>query len=167
MTYADVPQPPSAAPRMALGQAELDFLRFAGPNGAAFLRAFLRPDAFAGGICWPGFFFPIAWLLYRRLYVYAGAAVLLPALASGAGLPQAATWAAPFAVTAMGAMGRTLYAGSARRSIADIRARCADAQAFEAGLARFGGVSVTGAVLGAVLTLGVALQFQVAPGPGH
>ncbi len=167
MTYGDVPHPPIDAPPMALGERELDFLRFSGPNGAAFLRAFLRPGAFAGGICWPGLFFPIAWFLYRRLYVYAGAAVLLPALASGAGLPRAVTWAVPVAVTAMGAMGRRLYADAARRSIADIRARSADAPAFEAGLRAFGGVSMAGAVLGAVLTLGVALQFQVLSGPGH
>jgi hypothetical protein len=124
-----------------------DMAIFAGRDAAGILAVY---DAQAAGrawpLCWPGLLFPLAWFLYRKMYLWAALVSAGPLLLAYAPMLSWASWSA----AAIGAAGMRLYIDFARRTIRGIRAQAADAAEAEALLARAGGVSRIGAVVGVV-----------------
>ena len=104
----------------------------------------------AFSVCWPGLVFPQAWFLYRKMYGWAAFACVTPLLVTsihGIG----GYWKILAYSPALAAIsGRRLYVGAARRTIARIRAAEPDAAAAEEVIRRAGGVSIAGAVIGAL-----------------
>jgi hypothetical protein len=114
-------------------------------RGAGKLMA--RYDATRRGawpFCWPGLIAPQAWFLYRKMYLWAAlvsAGPLLFAYVPGLGYLD---WGASL----FGAMGLKFYFSGAEAAIARIRASAAGEEEARALIARAGGVSWTGAVVG-------------------
>ncbi|HKW53045.1 MAG TPA: DUF2628 domain-containing protein [Stellaceae bacterium] len=68
------------------GQVRADLTAFFGPQGGEYLRVYdkMRRDSkiWVWSWSWPGFFAPIAWMFYRRLYLYGAICVLIPVVAT-------------------------------------------------------------------------------------
>jgi len=147
--------PPPVDEALALAAArEADLRLFAGANADVFVKlsnALATKSAGGKTICWPGFLFPAAWFLYRKMYGYAAITVLLPVLASLVHVPGEITRWIGFGFAFLGAFGKRLYLARARRMIAEIRAAATDEANARETIARAGGVSVAGAVIGALL----------------
>jgi hypothetical protein len=138
-----------ALARAALAEADLRL--FAGANANAFVRMANARDTGSLGvaaICWPGFFFPVAWFLYRKMYGCAAITVLAPVLVHVPG--EIAPWIG-FSFAFLGAFGHWLYLAKARKTIAEIRAVAPDEASAREAIARAGGVSIGGAFIGALL----------------
>ena len=140
-----------SAARSAVGEADLRLCL--GPNAAPYvaywdrLRAAGRP--WLPSWNWWGLLFPVPWLFYRKLWAVGAALILLPMLldavlgyGSKAGMALAAL---------IGAGGIPLVAERAARKVRAVEAlRLVSQQSIER-LRRSGGVSLPGAVLGALL----------------
>jgi hypothetical protein len=100
--------------------------------------------------CWPGFFFPQAWFLYRKMYGWAAFVCVAPILAFNLVGPGGARWVG-YAMAFVGLAGRRLYVASARGTIARIRAAHRDDAEARDLLRRAGGVSVSGALVGGLI----------------
>ena len=104
----------------------------------------------AFSVCWPGLVFPQAWFLYRKMYGWAAFACVTPLLVTSihafGGYGNVLAYAPALAAIS----GRRLYVGGARRTIARIRAAEPDEAAAEDVIRRAGGVSIAGAVIGAL-----------------
>jgi hypothetical protein len=96
-------------------------------------------------LCWPGLLFPQAWFLYRKMYLWAALVSAGPLLLGY--IPKLAflEWGASL----IGALGLRFYFAEAEATIARIRAAAADEDEARALIARAGGVSWTGACVGA------------------
>lgn len=134
-------------------QGGRDLRAFVGPNGDAFLN---WGTSRWKNRCWAGFFLPIPWFLYRKMYGCAALVVLLPTA-----IAMVTHWtpllrATGFGIMTLGLQGRTLYRAHARRTIAVIRSIATDEAEAQTLIARAGGVSVPGAVIGAVITVAIA-----------
>jgi hypothetical protein len=146
---------PIAEPVSAEPEAISDFQRFVGPN----LRKFEVPAGGSRGrrwralSCWPGFFFPQAWFLYRKLYGWAALCCLLPIVATALNLGVFGRLLVA-STSAMGLVGRGIYIAAARRTIARIRAASRDEDDAQQTIQRAGGVSIAGAVVGGLIVLG-------------
>lgn len=167
----DADAPPDAAPAIdaapldeaaaSAARREADFRLFAGPNADIFMRtshALEKGDHGRNAICWPGFLFPAAWFLYRKMYAYAAITILLPVVSGLFGVPGEVTRWLGFGFAFLGAFGRRLYVAKARRMIAEIRADAPDETWARETIARAGGTSRAGAVFG-VLLIGAFLAF--------
>ena len=122
-----------------------DLELFFGRNRERLARLHAASRAGRLPFCWPGFLFPQAWFLYRKMYGWAALAaagplviVYLPHLGLLAWLP-----ALP------GLFGLKLYFAAAERTVSELRAQAPEAEA-RALIARAGGVSRTGAAFGLV-----------------
>ncbi|WP_158814958.1 DUF2628 domain-containing protein [Methylocapsa sp. S129] len=150
---ANAPAPVDEALSRATAR-EADLRLFAGANADVFVKmSKARETGSAGGnaVCWPGFLFPAAWFLYRKMYGYAAITILLPVLASLVHVPGEITRWIGFGFAFLGAFGNRLYLARARKMIAEIRAAATDEANARETIARAGGVSVAGAVIGALL----------------
>ncbi|MDE3175343.1 MAG: hypothetical protein KGM15_04440 [Pseudomonadota bacterium] len=125
--------------------ARADMALFAARNQARILRAY---DAWIGGrggsFCWPGLLAPQAWFLYRKMYLWAALVSAGPLLL--AYVPKLAFLNG--GTSLIGAFGLRLYLNEAAATIARIRAGAADEEAARRQIARAGGVSRVGAVIG-------------------
>lgn len=102
------------------------------------------------GWCWPAFFVPLPWLLYRKMWGAAAAIVLLPILIY-------------YFVPAVGGLGgfgssiviamlaKSFYVQSAAGKIRRITSENADPAVVRDKVGRAGGVSVAGAVIGGTI----------------
>lgn len=129
-----------------------DFALFFGRTGERLAREHAQGQ---WTFCWPGFLFPQAWFLYRKMYgwaalVTAGPFVLerLPGLGGLA-------WGGSI----LGALGLKLYFRSAGRIVAAIRADSADEAEARERIARAGGVSRFGAWVGALFTFAAVISM--------
>jgi hypothetical protein len=139
-------------------QQRSDLALFVGPNVEKFVSFFGSAGRrrISRWACWPGFFFPVAWFMYRKMYGWAALACALPILAGVmnfgpfrpalAGLP-----------TLVGVLGRRVYLAGARRTIARVRASLSGRpeEELRETLAHAGGVSIPGAIIGGAIVLGV------------
>ncbi len=100
--------------------------------------------------CWPGFLFPQAWFLYRKMYFWAGLAAAGPLLASQL-FPYAVLAALP--ISSLGLFGRALYVRDSVGVLARIRAIARDDAEADDMIARAGGVSPLGAAIGALFAV--------------
>jgi hypothetical protein len=147
------PPPVDEAALRAL-QRQADLRLFVGANAENFVRI---ADAVAtrspgrNAICWPGFLFPAAWFLYRKMYGYAAITVLAPVLSTLLHAPYGVKHWIAFGFLLLGGFGKRLYLAKARRMIAEIRAEAPDEQSARETIARAGGVSRAGAVFGVPL----------------
>jgi hypothetical protein len=140
---------PSSADEL-LGRNDLAV--FVGPNAGKFVSV----SGSAGGrsrvACWPGFFFPVAWFMYRKMYGWAALACVLPIFAGvmNFGPFKPVVIGLP---TVAGLLGRRVYVAGARRTIVRIRAPLSDRAEDELreALERAGGVSVPGAIVGGAI----------------
>ena len=155
----DSPEPIAAsapvdeAALRALAQ-QADLRLFVGANADIFVKVAYAVATRGPGrnaICWPGFLFPAAWFLYRKMYGYAAVTVMTPVLCSLLHVPfQVTQWIA-FGFSLLGGFGKHIYLDRARRMIAEIRAGAPDEESARETIRRAGGVSQAGAVFGALL----------------
>jgi hypothetical protein len=128
-------------------QDQSDLILFCGPGSERFLRK--RGLA----ICWPGFFLPLGWLLYRKMYPHSALVVLAPVLLGLFHAPTGVLRLLGLLVSAFGACGQALYLSRARRMVAEIRRDAPDDAVARETIERAGGTSVAGAVVGVLVTL--------------
>jgi hypothetical protein len=149
----DAPAPVDQATARALGR-EADLRLFVGENAELFVRLSDMVETRSHGrnaICWPGFLFPAAWFLYRKMYGYAAITVLAPVIFSLIHVPYDVIQWIAFGFSILGAFGKRLYLARARKMIAEIRAAAPDEESARETIARAGGASRAGAVFGALL----------------
>jgi hypothetical protein len=140
-----------------------DLRLFFGPNAEVFLSAIERRKAgrWFVGPCWPGFFFPAAWFLYRKFYGWAALCCIVPILATTLNFGEFGR-ALLVAPGLLGLQGRRLYVATAGTTIARIRASSQNEEEARETIRRAGGVSIAGAVLGGLLaSIAIALAFIV------
>jgi hypothetical protein len=104
-----------------------------------------------------GFFFPIVWFLYKKMYLQASIIVLFPILLSLLQMPNAILRGMGLLVSLFGAFGPRLHTAKGRRTIAEIRAAVPDDATARLTIGQAGGVSVAGAVLGVLVTISVLM----------
>ena len=143
------PLPPIVSP----ARAEADMQVFLGDNAEPFLTVWRRrreegAEGFA--MTWPAFFFCMPWLLYRKLWIWGGLAVLAPILAAPFVNPVL-----PAAAIGLFAMvrGKALVCARGERVIARVRARDLPEPETEAAIAAAGGVSLPGLWFGITILL--------------
>jgi hypothetical protein len=96
-------------------------------------------------LCWPGLLFPQAWFLYRKMYLWAALVSAGPLLLGYVPQLTFLEWG----TSLVGALGLRLYFSQAEATIARIRAEAADEDEARALIEKAGGVSRTGACVGA------------------
>jgi len=142
-----------AKARPPVGEADLRL--YLGPNADSYVhyrdraRAGSRP--FLWHWNWWGFLFPVPWLFYRKLWAVGVALVLLPVLLDalyGFGTQMGIALAALIA-----AWGKPLVIERAERKVRQLDGLGLVSQHSIEWLRRAGGVSLPGALLGALLTL--------------
>jgi hypothetical protein len=142
-----------------------DIEAFVGPNTEKFLPLFgLQIGRRRPHLCWPGFFVPLAWFMYRKMYGWAALTCALPIFATALdfGVLRPLMIGAP---TFLGLAGRHIYVAQARQTIARIRAagRFRSEEEMRQTLTSAGGVSTAGAMVGgAIVFCGFATAFVVA-----
>jgi Protein of unknown function (DUF2628) len=160
----DAPAPVDQAAARALGR-EADLRLFVGENAELFVRLSDMVETRSHGrnaICWPGFLFPAAWFLYRKMYGYAAITVVAPVLSTLLHAPYGVKYWIAFGFCLLGGFGKRLYLAKARRMIAEIRAEAPDEESVCETIARAGGVSRAGAVFGVpVVAAFVSFAFLV------
>jgi Protein of unknown function (DUF2628) len=104
-----------------------------------------------------GFFFPVVWFLYKKMYLQASAVVLVPIVLSLMHAPSIIVRGSGLVVSLLGAVGPRLHTVKARRIIAEIRAAAPDDATARLTIGQAGGVSTAGAVLGAFVTISVLM----------
>lgn len=104
--------------------------------------------------CWPAFLFTVPWLLYRKLWGVAAVLILVPMLGTyllGSPVPSIA---ASLTIQLLFVLfGKSMYIQDAIKRIDRITREESDPVRARERIRRTGGVSVAGAVLGAVITL--------------
>jgi hypothetical protein len=143
-----------------------DLAAFIGANAETFMPSYdLDGRTRWRGLCWPGFFFPVAWFMYRKMYGWAALACALPIIGGALKLGPLASILTG-ASSLVGLAGRTVYVAGAQRTIARMRASAGDqpAEDFRRSLTEAGGVSTAGAWVGGLITVlatgtGFALGF--------
>jgi hypothetical protein len=139
------------------GAAREDLAVFFQRNGERLAR--LYEARARAPFCWPGLLFPQAWFLYRKMYLWAAlvsAGPLLLAYAPKIGFLEWGT-------SLIGALGLRLYFAQAEATIARIRAAAADEEEARALIAKAGGVSWTGAGVGAAFVFAAFALTLKAP----
>ena len=164
MHVRDVPagMPPSHQP----DSMEWDDLsRFIGKNAEAFRSIAGEKSARRTSIaanCWPAFFVPGAWFLYRKMYGLAAIATLSPmVLYLILPSPVVLRWLG-FFIGLVGLQGKRLYLRHAQQLINSVNSYARDEDERRDLISRAGGVSVAGAWIGAIITLTLtAMPFFV------
>jgi hypothetical protein len=141
-----------------------DLRVFIGPNAERYLRAYDLKQTRRRGLA--GFsvaaaFIPLAWLMYRKMYVAAGI-LLLGSLIIGLVIPDIGPGIGIAGV--FGVLGKTLYLSHAESRLRKIGARHLPPAEHVALLQRAGGVSWIGAVIGAIIMAGGVLAVIAAHG---
>jgi hypothetical protein len=144
-------------------EARADLRLFFGPNADTFLAAIDRRKAgrWSAGPCWPGFFFPPAWFLYRKLYGWAAVCCMAPILTTALNIGK---FDRVFlvAVSLLGLSGQRLYVAAAGATIARIRASSQSEDEARETIRHAGGVSTAGAVVGGLLaSISIVVAFIV------
>ena len=130
-----------------------DLKLFIGKNTEPYLALFDRQHEKRRGIsfCWPAFFVPVAWFMYRRMHLYIAiflaVVVVVVTLVPFTGSGGAGGFAAGFAMA-----GKPLYLAFARRKINKINKRATDEAQRLRLIEKAGGTSVVGAVVGSLIT---------------
>lgn len=162
---AEWPEAPSAVDHQR--ERELIGL-FAGPKAELYQATYDKMRAkspefrkLAIGWCWPAFFFTLPWLLYRKQWVYAAVILFLPAVLT---FLFAVPNESGLAFTTMVAiMGKSFYVHDARRTIRRILDEEGHTEQARQRIARAGGTSTAGAVVGTAIFV-IALAAQIAAG---
>lgn len=148
-----------------------DFTTFIGPNADKFAPLFAPGGTrrrWRRAPFWPGFFFPLAWFMYRKMYGWAAFACALPIFVGlvNLGAFQRVLMSAP---TLAGLAGRSLYAVQARRTIARIRAGNPGRPEEEVRqlIASAGGVSNAGAIVGGAIMFCASVIALIAVFKAH
>ena len=121
-----------------------DLALYFGHNAPRLLRLMAASRAGALPFCWPGFLFPQAWFLYRKMYGWAALASAGPLVVVFVPHLSLLTWLPALP----GLFGLKLYFAAAERTTRALRASAPEAA--EALIARAGGVSRVGAGVGLV-----------------
>jgi len=141
-----------------------DLRDFIGPNAERYLRAYDLRQArrrFLGGFSLAAAFIPLAWLMYRKMYIAAGI-LLLGSLIIGLVMPDIGPGVG--IAGAFGVLGKTLYLSHAESRLRKIGARHLPLAEHIALLKRAGGVSWVGGAIGAVIMAGCVLAAIAAHG---
>jgi len=157
------------APADPESQRRADLGLFVSANLEKFYALFgLRDGRRRRLVCWPGFFFPPAWFMYRKMYGWAALACALPIFAGvlDFGVFQRVLIGAP---SFIGLAGRRIYVAEARKTIARVRAagQGRPEEEVRQTLARAGGVSTAGAVVGGAIVFCAAVAGFVAGYKAH
>ncbi len=135
-----------------------DFESFAGKNAGQFRGAWAST---VGAFCWLGFFAPVIWFLYRKMYGIATAILFFPI---GLALLFPAMHVSQYlgiVISCIGGIfGRRLYIVQARGIIAELRGFAEPDEDIRDQIAAAGGVSFGAGIIGSVLsTLLVAVMI--------
>lgn len=134
-----------------------DLAAFFGPHADAYLGVYdkmqRRAKAWVASWSWPGFFAPIVWLFYRKLYLYGALCLALPIVLALVFDPSAGAGVA--IVIALSAKAWYVSAGLRRIAEAD-RLELEDAERREF-LRRVGGVSPSAGWIVGILHIAIAL----------
>jgi hypothetical protein len=137
-----------------------DVALYAGRNRARLMRQYDATRRGAWPFCWPGLIAPQAWFLYRKMYLWAALVSAGPLLFAYVPGLSYLDWGASL----IGALGLRFYFSGAEAAISRIRAGAADEEEARALIARAGGVSWTGAVIGILFAFS-AFVFSLTAGP--
>lgn len=130
-----------------------DLELFIGKNAGPYLALFDRQQEKRRGIafCWPAFFVPVAWFMYRRMHLYIAVVLaivtVIVTMVPFKGSGGAGAFAVAFAMS-----GKPLYLAFAQRKINKINKRATDEAQRLRLIEKAGGTSVTGAVIGSLIT---------------
>ena len=152
-----IPPAPAVFPSSADPVPSQVFALFVGPNADVYYATYARmlaKDPGAGklifGWCWPFFFVPIPWLLYRKQWAVAAALILIPmVLAYLFPSGSSVSWTTVLILGAIWA--KCLYVHNAIGKIRAIAAAETDPARRDEKIRQAGGVSVAGAVIGAIV----------------
>lgn len=146
-----------------------DLKLFVGRNSEPFLALYDQQQGgrqrFLSMLCWPAFFVPIAWYMYRRMHLYA-CLIIVIGIALGVfieklGSGGTAGFSMVFAATA-----KPIYLAFARRRIEKAGGQATDEVDRLKRIAKAGGISVIGAVIGTALTaLPIVIIVIAGPNP--
>jgi hypothetical protein len=144
---------------------ETYFRTFVGPNSDVYLRTLEKMRAKDPALrkhlltwCWPAFFVTVPWLLYRKLYGYGVGLLVIPVLIQLV-FPSIG-FAGVSVVVAM--LAKPLYVRHVLGRIAKLRSRASSDEEARALAKKAGGVSIAGAIIGAVLMIGlIAIDLAV------
>jgi hypothetical protein len=132
---------------------------YLGPNQDKFLETYERVvssgSPFAPSFVWPAFLLPVAWMLYRKLWVPAVLFMFLPMMIV---YVTGVKFSALAITAALAVVAKPMYVLLARAQIKRIAAREPDPERLRAKVAAAGGVSIPGMIIGILITgLGLAL----------
>lgn len=141
------------------GRVRADLAAFFGPHADAYLRVYdkMRESSknWVVSWSWPGFFAPIVWLFYRKLYLYGALCLFIPvAIALFFDLSAGSAIAVVIAVSA-----KTWYVSAGLGRLAEADQLELHGEERSDFLRRTGGVSPTAGWLLGLLHVAIALLF--------
>ncbi len=122
-----------------------DLQQFVGPNWRKFEAAFSR-SATGFTWCWPAFFFPLPWFLYRKMYMETGLLILISALIEFLSIGA-------FFYLATGLIAKPIYFHRAKRKILEIRNSSTPSHSVDKRISEAGGVSIMGHWIGILIMI--------------
>ncbi len=147
-------QTPAQDPSATSNEMREDLRRFAGRNAQPFLDVYDAGRTGWRSRCWPGFFFPAIWFLYRKLYGLAAFAIFWPVVWAFVEVPSSWNTAISLVPSFLGMRGRRLYVDKASKIIVQIRKSASNEEDALASIEAAGGVSIGGAIFGSLLLAG-------------
>lgn len=126
------------------------YLAFFGPRGEGYLQFLKKIEEKKYSRMWISIvaaFIPLIWMGYRKMYLYM-MGFLAIAFALGFLFPSAAAFGGLY----LGSLGPRLYVEDARRKLAKL-AKAKESDDLIDAMRKEGGVSIAGAVIGAVITI--------------
>ena len=131
---------------------------YVGPNSDKYLAMYAKmkekdPDlrSLAMGWCWPVFFVPIPWLLYRKQWGIAAAIIILPIVVAYL-FPDLAIGSGAIGLV-LAILAKSVYVKFAASRIRGILATETDPDLRRIAIVQAGGVSVPGAIIGTVVLI--------------
>lgn len=146
-----------------------DLKLFLGRNAEPFLALYDQQQggrqSFFAMVCWPAFFAPIAWYMYRRMYLYA-CLIMVAGIALGMFLEKLGGGGTVGISVVLAATAKPIYLIFARRKIEKAGGQATDEVDRLKRIAKAGGISVVGAIIGTILTvLPIVLIIIAGPNP--
>lgn len=137
----------------ALRDEELLLRLFIGPNADTFIDVYraLVEGRSKTSLNWAAVFVPTIWFFYRKMWLWGAGITVVPAIFFTF-FPDMSRFAAIGLAVACGITANSLYVDMARKHVAAIKRRAQPEEARNAQIAKAGGISVAGLLLGLLLT---------------
>lgn len=134
-------------------QLEKDLRLFFGPNAIRFMILWRARRMRGGsvGFSWLSFFFPQAWLLYRKMYLTTAALTVAPVAIAFFFQSTALSNLIGVTISILGGLAPRYYVETAEALVVDIRSQSQTDEEARSTIAEAGGVSRPGAALGTLI----------------